>query len=181
MGHIDDKDSCLETPLEEEIPTCQETEATSQEEAQQPTELELLEKRVAELTDQHLRTMAEYDNFRKRSQREREELFPTATAAAVEKFLPVLDNFERAMEHPCEDSEFLKGIDMIYQSLQGVMDSFGVKAIGVVGEPFDPQRHNAVMHIEDEALGENVVSQVLQKGYSIGDRVIRYAMVQTAN
>lgn len=140
-----------------------------------------MEKKCGELNDRYLRLMAEYDNFRKRSQKEREDLYPAATAAAVEKFLPVLDNLERAAAFPRPDDDFGKGFDMIYQSFKDVLTALKVEELGQVGELFDPSFHNAVMHIEDEALGENVVSQVLQKGYKIGDRIIRYAMVQTAN
>lgn len=140
-----------------------------------------LQQQYDELNDKHLRLMAEYDNYRKRSQKEREDIYPVATAATVEKFLPVLDNFERAAAFEHEQSDFGKGFDMIYQSFKDVLASLGVEAVGEVGEPFNPEQHNAVMHIEDEALGENVVSQVLQTGYRIGERIVRYAMVQTAN
>lgn len=145
------------------------------------TELELLQGDYDVLNDKYLRLMAEYDNFRKRTLKERDDIYPSATAAAVGKFLPVLDNFERAaaFEHP--DDDFGKGFDMIYQNLKDILASLKVEAIGEAGEEFDPAVHNAVMHIEDESLGKNVVAQVLQKGYKIGDKVIRYAMVQTAN
>lgn len=99
----------------------------------------------------------------------------------MEKFLTVLDNFERAMACSCADSEFKKGMDMIHQSFKDVLAGFGVEEVGAVGEPFDPAFHNAVMHIEDPDQGENVITQVLQKGYRLGGRVLRYAMVQTAN
>lgn len=139
------------------------------------------QQKYTELNDKYLRLLAEYDNYRKRSQKERDDIYPTATAAAVVKFLPVLDNFERAAAFEHADDEFGKGFDMIYQSFREVLDSLGVETAGEVGESFNPDLHNAVMHIEDEALSENVISQVLQKGYRIGDRIIRYAMVQTAN
>lgn len=141
----------------------------------------LLTEKYNDLNDRYLRLIAEYDNFRKRSQKERDEIYPAATAAAVGKFLPVLDNFERAAAFPHGDDEFGKGFDKIYQGFQEVLTSLGVEPIGEPGEPFDPAVHNAIMHIEDESLGENVISQVLQKGYRIGDRIIRHAMVQTAN
>lgn len=145
------------------------------------SEAALLAENYAELNDKYLRLLAEYDNFRKRSQKERDDIYPAATATAVGKFLPVLDNFERAAAFPHADDDFGKGFDLIYQSFKEVLTGLGVEVVGQVGEPFDPNFHNAVMHIEDEALGENVVSQVLQKGYRIGEKIIRYAMVQTAN
>lgn len=145
------------------------------------TEQELLAEKYNELNDKYLRLMAEYDNFRKRSQKERDDIYPNATAAVVGKFLPIIDNFERAAGFPHGDDEFGKGFDMIHQSMKEVLTSMGVEEIGKAGEVFNPEVHNAVMHIEDETLGENVVAAVLQKGYKLGDKVIRYAMVQTAN
>jgi len=133
------------------------------------------------LQDQHLRLLAEYDNFRKRSAREKDESYRNATAAVLQKFLPVQDNFERAAGYDTASEEFAKGFAMIEKSLGDTLASFGVEAFGEVGEDFDPQRHHAVMHIEDEALGENVVAAVLQRGYQMGDKILRHAMVQTAN
>lgn len=176
-----------EHPEKENTGSIEETTPEILEEAgQEPvedvkSELEILTEKYDELNDRYLRLMAEYDNFRKRSQKERDEIYPSATAAAIGKFLPVLDNFERASAFPHSDDDFGKGFDMIYQGFREVLEGLGVQAVGEVGEAFDPGIHNAIMHIEDESLGENVVSQVLQKGYRIGDRIIRYAMVQTAN
>jgi molecular chaperone GrpE len=137
--------------------------------------------KYAELNDRYLRLLAEYENYRKRSSKEKIDIYPQATASAVEKFLPVLDNLERASGFERTTEDFAKGFDMICQSFAQVLQALGVEAVGEEGEPFNPDLHNAVMHIEDEALGDNVVSQVMQKGYRIGDRIIRYAMVQTAN
>lgn len=145
------------------------------------TELELLNAKNKELNDKYLRLMAEYDNFRKRSQKERDDIYPNAMSTAVGKFLPALDNLERAAAFPHGDDDFGKGFDLIYQSFKEILASIGVEEIGEVGEEFNPATHHAVMHIEDEALGENVVAAVLQKGYRLGDKIIRYAMVQTAN
>jgi len=139
------------------------------------------EEQYAELNNRYLRLMAEYENYRKRSTKEKAEIYPNATAAAVEKFLPVLDNLERAAAFERTTEEFAKGFDMICQSFDQVLQNLGVETIGEVGEAFNPDLHNAVMQVEDPALGENVIAQVLQKGYKIGERVIRYAMVQTAN
>ena len=140
-----------------------------------------LKKELDELNDKLLRTLAEYDNYRKRSIKEKDAIYPQAKADTVEKFLPIIDNFERAMQTECSDEPFKKGIEMIFQSFMKTMADLSVEQIGKEGETFNPDLHNAVMHIEDENLGENVVAQVLQKGYRIGDRVVRYAMVTVAN
>ena len=140
-----------------------------------------LKKELDELNDKLLRTLAEYDNYRKRSIKEKDAIYPQAKADTVEKFLPIIDNFERAMQTECSDEPFKKGIEMIFQSFMKTMTDLSVEQIGKEGEAFNPDLHNAVMHIEDENLGENVVAQVLQKGYRIGDRVVRYAMVAVAN
>lgn len=172
----------FEAEIEEELEAEIEAEIEAElEEKTDDAELAALTKKYQELNDKYLRLIAEYDNFRKRSQKERDEIYPSATAAAVGKFLPVLDNFERAAAFPHSDDEFGKGFDMIFQSFKEILTAMGVEEIGEAGEGFDPDKHHAVMHIEDENLGENVVATVLQKGYKLGDKVIRYAMVQTAN
>lgn len=144
-------------------------------------EVETLEARVQELEDKLLRVRAEYENYRKRTTKEKSEIYPDATAQAIGRFLPILDNFERSMEYDCGTKEFKEGIDLIYKNFQDILNQLGVEAIGQRGEPFDPELHNAVMHCQDEELGENTISQVLQKGYKMGDRIIRHAMVETAN
>jgi molecular chaperone GrpE len=159
----------------------QETPVEAEEEIIEKSEIELMAEKMAELNENYLRLRAEYDNFRKRSQKEREEIYPAATVSALAKFLPVFDNIERAAAFPHGDDEFGKGFDLIHQSLGETLKSMGVEIIAGEGEPFDPGLHHAVMHIEDESLGENVVAAVLQKGYKLGERVVRYAMVQTAN
>lgn len=171
----------VQAPERENVsPQAPEEEAAA-EALPEKSELELLQEKYDELNDRYLRLMAEYDNYRKRSIRERDEIYGNATSAAAARFLPVLDNFERAACFDKSGDDFAKGFDMIYQGFQEVFAALGVAAFGEVGEPFDPQLHHAVLHIEDETLGENVVSQVLQKGYRLGDKVIRCAMVQTAN
>ena len=145
------------------------------------TELEKLQDDYAALNDKYLRLMAEYDNFRKRSQRERETIYPDATAAAVGGFLAVADNFERALAADCSDVEYKKGTELTYRSLMEVFTKLKVEKFGEVGDAFDPTRHNAVMHTEDENLGNQVVAEVFQKGYKIGERIIRHAMVKVAN
>lgn len=146
-----------------------------------PSETDSLKEQLSQLNEKYVRMLAEYDNFRKRSQKEKDAIYPRATADTVEKFLPIIDNFERAMSAPCADETFKKGMDMIFQSFMNTLKSLNVEMIGEAGETFDPQLHNAVMHIEDDKYGENEIVMVLQKGYRIGDRVVRYAMVQVAN
>lgn len=140
-----------------------------------------LQKKYEELNNQYLRTLAEYDNYRKRSQREKESIYPTAVANTVEKFLPVVDNFQRALECDCSDIQYKKGLEMISGSILKTMEDLAVEEVGIVGEAFDANRHHAVMHVDDDTLGTNIISAVLQKGYRIGERVIRYAMVSVAN
>lgn len=145
------------------------------------SELTALQEQLNVLNDKYVRMLAEYDNFRKRSAKEKSDIYPRATADTVEKFLPIIDNFERAMSAPCADETFKKGMEMIFQSFMNTLTSLNVEIIGEAGETFDPNLHNAVMHIEDEQYGDNEIVQVLQKGYRIGERVVRYAMVQVAN
>ena len=124
---------------------------------------------------------AEYDNYRKRSLKEKDASYTHGKADAVEKILPVYDNLERAMNQPTEDAAYKKGVEMTMQGLQKILTDLGVEVFGEVGEPFDPNLHNAVMHTESEELGENVIAQVFQKGFRTGEKVIRFAMVQVAN
>ena len=149
---------------------------------EQMEKMEGLAGQLAELNDQHLRLMAEYDNYRKRTQKEKESIYQDAKADTITKFLEVYDNLERAvMQEGDEENVHKKGMTMIFHELQGILEKLGVTVIDPAGQPFDPERHNAVLHIEDENLGENVVSQVFQKGFLLGDKVIRHATVQVAN
>ena len=149
---------------------------------EQMEKMEGLAGQLAELNDQHLRLMAEYDNYRKRTQKEKESIYQDAKADTITKFLEVYDNLERAvMQEGDEENVHKKGMTMIFHELQGILEKLGVTVIDPVGQPFDPEKHNAVLHIEDENLGENVVSQVFQKGFLLGDKVIRHATVQVAN
>lgn len=144
-------------------------------------ELEEISSRLAQAEDKYLRLMAEYDNFRKRSQKEKADIYPEAIARAVEAFLPVIDNFERALGAGTSDEKYKSGVDMIYHQLLDALTKLEVKAIDRVGEVFDPNLENAVSRIQDDSLGENIVAEVYQKGYIRGDRVIRHAMVVVAN
>lgn len=147
----------------------------------EPTAEERLKAENDELRDKYLRLMAEFDNFRKRSAKERAEIYPEATAAAVEAFLPLADNFERAANAETADEKYKAGVMMIYDQLSKAFQKLGVEEINRVGEPFDPTLENAVSHIDDENLGENAVAQVYQKGYKLKDKVIRPATVVIAN
>lgn len=158
-----------------------ETDALKQDLAEKTAAAEKAQAALADLNDKHLRLIAEYDNFRKRSQREKEAVFPEAIKTAVEAFVPVVDNFERALNVQTADEEFKKGMAMIYTAMQDALKKLGVEEIAAKDQPFDPALHNAVMHIEDEALPENTVCEVFAKGYKLGDLVIRHAMVKVAN
>ena len=131
--------------------------------------------------DLYLRLAAEYDNFRKRSQKEKDSAYTNGKADTLAKLLPVYDNLERAMNQPTEDAAYKKGVEMTMQGLIKIFTDLGVEVYGNAGDEFDPNLHNAVMHIESEDLGENTISQVFQKGFKTGEKVIRFAMVQVAN
>ena len=131
--------------------------------------------------DAHLRVAAEYDNFRKRTVKEKEASYGNGKADAVAKMLPVYDNLERALNQETSDAAYKKGVEMTMNELVKIFTSLGVEIFGNVGDEFDPNLHNAVMHIDSEELGENVIAQVFQKGFKIGDKVVRFAMVQVAN
>ena len=147
----------------------------------EPSELDQVRADLAKEHDMYLRLAAEYDNFRKRSQKEKDNIYRDAQADTIGKFLPVFDNLERAAEQHTEDDAYKKGVEMTLNGLREVMKNLGVEEFGEPGEPFDPNRHNAVMHVERDDLGQSVIAQVFQKGFSVGDRVIRFAMVQVAN
>ncbi len=131
--------------------------------------------------DAHLRVAAEFDNFRKRTVKEKEASYGNGKADAVAKMLPVYDNLERALQQETADAAYKKGVEMTMNELVKILTGLGVEIFGQVGDPFDPQLHNAVMHIESDELEENVIAQVFQKGFKIGDKVVRFAMVQVAN
>ena len=131
--------------------------------------------------DAHLRVAAEFDNFRKRTLKEKEQSYGNGKADAVEKLLPVYDNLERALNQVCEDEAYKKGVEMTMTQLVGIFSGLGVEIFGNVGDAFDPNFHNAVMHTEDENFGENTLCQVFQKGFKLGEKIIRFAMVQVAN
>ena len=131
--------------------------------------------------DTYLRLAAEFDNFRKRTAKEKDQSYGNGKADAVSKFLPIYDNLERALNQPTEDAAYKKGVELTMNELIKILNGLGVEIFGAPGDAFDPALHNAVMHIEDESLGENVVAQVFQKGFKLGDKIVRFAMVQAAN
>ena len=149
---------------------------------QQMEAAELAAKQLESVKDQFVRLTAEYDNYRKRTAKEKDALYQDAKADTVRAFLAVYDNLERAVAAPGdEDSPHKKGLEMIFHQYQDILKNLGVTEIEAQGQPFDPEKHNAVMHIEDENLGESVVAQVFQAGFMLGDKVIRHAIVQVAN
>ena len=131
--------------------------------------------------DTYLRLAAEFDNFRKRTAKEKDQSYGNGKADAVSKFLPIYDNLERALNQPTEDAAYKKGVELTMNELVKIFTGLGVEIFGAPGDSFDPNLHNAVMHTEDESLGENVIAQVFQKGFKVGDKIVRFAMVQVAN
>lgn len=180
------------TAPEEELMTEETAEAVTEEKSPEEKKvkkkkskeaeaLETCEAEKKELEDRYLRLMAEYENYRRRTQKERENIYPDAVANTLKELLPLLDNLQRALDTPCADENYLTGIKMIQTGFEEFLKTMGVETFGKAGDPFDPNLHNAVMHIEDESLGKNVVAQVFQSGYRRGDRILRHAMVQQAN
>ena len=140
------------------------------------------EEKIEELTDKVKRQMAEFDNFRKRTEREKGQMFDLGAKHVIEKILPVIDNFERGLAQASDQEDpFVQGMEKIYKSMLQELESIGVKPIEAEGKEFDPNLHNAVMHVEDESVGENIVVQELQKGYTYHDAVVRHSMVKVAN
>ena len=172
------------TPEETKAPETELTETDEpvpeEQEAPKAPEINWEEKYNAE-HDTYLRLAAEFDNFRKRTTKEKDQSYGNGKADAIVKLLPIYDNLERALNQPTEDAAYKKGVEMTMTELVKIFTGLGVEIFGAPGEPFDPAIHNAVMHIEDESLGENVIAQVFQKGFRLGDKVVRFAMVQAAN
>ena len=164
-----------ETPVEEV------TEEVIEETVEETPEVNPWEEKYNAERDAHLRCAAEYDNFRKRTVKEKESSYGNGKADAVAKMLPIYDNLERALQQETADAAFKKGVEMTMNELLKIFGTLGVEVFGNVGDAFDPNLHNAVMHIENEDLPENSLSAVFQKGFKIGDKVVRFAMVQVAN
>ena len=167
-------------PEQEEILEEVEQETPAEAEVIEEPQVNWEEKYNAE-HDTYLRLAAEFDNFRKRTIKEKEQSYGNGKADAVAKLLPVYDNLERALNQPTEDAAYKKGVELTMTELVKIFTSLGVEIFGAPGDTFDPNLHNAVMHTEDDTLAENTIAQVFQKGFKVGDKVVRFAMVQVAN
>ncbi len=167
----------------QEMQEAEQTEETTAEVTEETSQQEVnpFEEKYNAEHDSYLRLAADYDNFRKRTVKEKEQSYGNGKADAVEKMLPVYDNLERALNQPTEDAAYKKGVEMTMTELVKILNALGVEIFGEVGETFDPNLHNAVMHTEDESLEENTISMVFQKGFKLGEKVVRFAMVQVAN
>ncbi len=161
---------------EQEVTEEQVTEA-----AETVVEANPFEEKYNQERDAHLRLAAEYENFRKRTAKEKEFSYTNGKSDAVEKLLPVYDNLERALNQPTEDAAYKKGVEMTMNELVKIFTSLGVEIFGNVGDAFDPNIHNAVMHTEDDSAEENTITQVFRKGFKLGEKIVRFAMVQVAN
>ena len=166
--------------LEKEL-TEEAVEETVEEVVEETPEVNPWEEKFNALTDTHLRLAAEFDNFRKRTVKEKEAAYGHGKADAVEKLLPVYDNLERALNQETSDAAYKKGVELTMNELVKIFTNLGVEIFGNVGDEFDPNLHNAIMHTEDESFGENTISMVFQKGFKVGEKVVRFAMVQVAN
>ncbi len=165
----------------QEAPVSGELEELKAQLAAKDQELEALRAQLTADQDKFLRLCAEYDNFRKRTQKEKENIYADAKADTVKALLSVYDNLERALKQDTADEAYKKGVEMTMAGLKKAFEGLGVTEIDAVGQPFDPNVHNAVMHMEDDSLGENTVAEVFQAGFKLGDKVIRFAMVKVAN
>ena len=162
----------------------QSAEDNKEEKNAEPTveeQLAAAKKEIEVLKDKYLRSVAEFDNYKKRTIKEKEASYGNGKADAVAKILPVYDNLERALNQPTEDAAYKKGVELTMNELVKILTSLGVEIFGAPGDTFDPNLHNAVMHTEDESLPENTIAQVFQKGFKIGEKVVRFAMVQVEN
>ena len=178
-SHTEQDEPAKKTAAEEEAEKAGEQTA---EQPSEPGETEKLQRELAAQKELCLRTAAEYDNFRKRTEREKAAIYRDAVAAAVTALLPVADSLERALEiHEGKAEDYAKGIELTVTQLRDALTKLKVEPVGAAGEPFDPILHNAVAHVEDEAAGENTIVEVFQKGYKMEDKVIRHAMVKVAN
>ena len=177
------KDKSKDIPTENQDEN-KENQTVSEQETQQVPETEVsnpLAEELAKEKEKYLRLAAEYDNFRKRSQKEREALFTDIRCDTILKLLPVYDNLDRALRQKTDDAAFFKGVEMTMTQLKNILESIGVVEIPAVGEKFNPERHNAVMHIENADFGENEIVEEFEKGFMLGDKVIRFSTVKVAN
>lgn len=185
------KETQPEEILDQETPQNQEEQQPEVQEADrqpepQPAEPEQApqdsqQDQLAQAEERFLRLAAEYENYRRRTAKEKESIWSDAKAETAAAFLPVYDNLERALKQDTADEAYKKGVEMTMTQLKSVLEKLGIAEIPALGQPFDPKFHNAVMHVEDESLGENTVCEVFQAGFQAGDKVIRFAMVKVAN
>ena len=160
-----------ETPVEE----------VTEEVVEKTVEVNPFEEKYNAEHDAHLRLAAEFDNFRKRTAKEKEQSYTNGRADAIEKLLPVYDNLARALKQETTDTAFKKGVEMTMTELVKILNGLGVEIFGAEGDMFDPELHNAVLHIDDDSIPENTITQVFQQGFKMGEKVVRFAMVQVAN
>ncbi|BDZ82188.1 hypothetical protein Lac2_03220 [Claveliimonas bilis] len=179
-----------EEAKEEDVKEGEDTEETQQEKQSdkkffgRKNKKDKKDEKIEELTDKLTRQMAEFDNFRKRTEKEKSQMYEVGAKDIIEKILPVVDNFERGLAAVAEEDKehpFMQGMDKVYKQLMTTLDEIGVKPIEAVGQEFNPDFHNAVMHVEDENFGENMVAEEFQKGYTYRDSVVRHSMVKVAN
>ena len=167
--------------MAEEVKTPEEKVKPEKKKNKKDLDIETLKAELEQKNDLLLRTAAEFDNFKKRTEREKQSVAEFAKAGLIKQLLPILDNIDRASVVEKDTPDYIKGIEMIVKQFEGIAANLGITEVAQVGDTFNPEMHEAVMHIEDETLGENVIADVLQKGYKIGDTVIRAAMVKVAN
>ncbi len=187
MENLEEQKETSDSPVQEDAAaeaeeTAEAPETTEAPEAEvQENPEEALQAQLREQEDKYLRLLAEYDNYRKRSQKEKDAAWTNAKADTVKAFLPVYDNLDRALKQETADEAYAKGVQMTMTQLKTVLEKLGLEEIPALGETFNPEVHDAVMHTDDESLGENVVAEVFQTGFKLGDKVIRHAMVKVAN
>ena len=186
MSTVSKEKKKAQAPEEEKVQAApvqeEELESPQQEQAEaQPQQPDPVQDALLQEQNKFLRLAAEYDNYRKRTAKEKESIWADAKASVVASFLPVYDNLERALKQDTADEAYKKGVEMTMTQLKDVLSKLGVTEIDAAGQPFDPKLHNAVMHVEDENLGENTVAEVFQAGFQLGEKVIRFAMVKVAN
>ncbi len=175
------KNEAEQKPEEEILEATEAQTDTPSEDDPLLTELEALKEELAAKEEKYLRLAAEYDNFRKRTAKEKEAIWSDAKGATILALLPVYDNLERAVNQACADEAYAKGVEMTMNELRKILEQQGVTEIPALGQPFDPNLHNAVMHVDDDSVGENTIVEVFQAGFQTEDKVLRFSMVKVAN
>ena len=178
---VPETEAAEEAAVAAEVETAENTEEVADAPSELETKLAESEKALAEKDKQYQYLAAEYDNFRRRSAKEKTDAYANAKADAAQAFLPVFDNLQRALATPCADEAYAKGVEMTMTQLRQVLEKLGITEIDALNQPFDPNLHNAVMHVDDDSVGESTVVEVFQSGFKMGEKVIRFAMVKVAN